>query len=390
MIKKSIIKIIILTTLLLNLALPLSKPDFQTLRILIDRIDMNNTKLVITGTNISLKYSTDQFPSIYQGGFTLANQITILTLNPILKFYYDYEYEKINNIQEYKDIMILSSSYLEYKGKKYRGKFVILPKDNLVINIVNLDDYLFSVVPSEMPASWNMEALKAQAIIARTYAIKVAIERRKKGELFDLYSTVLDQAYYGVNKENPRTTLAVNQTKDLIIVYQNEPIWALYHSNCAGQTIDGRLVFKNRIDPNHEYLSSVTCYYKGREWENKIDLYTIKKNVERLTKNTVYQINKIYTNNLKTFIVYNNGSIYSLYNWELRKLFGYNVIRSPFYEPFLFEDYVIFKGIGAGHGVGLCQFGANTMAQNGFNYQEIIKYYYKNVEIVDLNKWLEK
>ncbi|MCX7758138.1 MAG: SpoIID/LytB domain-containing protein [bacterium] len=370
----------------------LLKTDFENLRILIDSIDSERTNLVVKGNNISLRYSTQQFPSIYQGGFYLANQITILNLNPALKFFYDHNYDKTDEIPEYKDIMILSSNYLEYKNRKYRGKFFIVNKDKkyYLVNLVEINEYLKSVVPSEMPSSWDIEALKAQAIAARTYAIKVTIERRKKGEVFDLYSTVLDQAYYGIDKENPRTDEAVERTKDLIIVYDNQPIWALYHSNCGGQTIDGRMVFPKRLDPTHQYLSSVKCQYSGKKWENKVELYTIKKNLEKSMKVSIYSIENIYTNNFRTYIVYNKNSIYSLYNWEIRKLIGYNVIRSPYINKLSIEgEHVVFEGTGFGHGVGLCQFGANTLAKNGFNYQDIIKYYYKNVEIIDLGRWLE-
>lgn len=368
------------------------KTDFDNLRILIDIIDSEKTNLVVKGNNISLRYSTEKFPSIYQGGFSLANQITILNLNPVLKFFYDHNYDKTDEIPEYKDIMILSSNYLEYKNRKYRGKFFIVNKDKkyYLVNLVGINEYLKSVVPSEMPSSWHIEALKAQAIAARTYAIKVTIERRKKGEVFDLYSTVLDQAYYGIDQENPRTDEAVEKTKDLIIVYDNQPIWALYHSNCGGQTIDGRMVFPKRLDPTHQYLSSVKCQYSGKKWENKVEIYTIKKNLEKSIKINIYSIENIYTNNFRVYIIYNRNSIYSLYNWEIRKLIGYNIIRSPYISKIGIEgEHVVFEGIGFGHGVGLCQFGANTLAKNGFNYQDIIKYYYKNVEIIDLGRWLE-
>ncbi len=366
--------------------------DLLNLRVLIDKIEIKDVSLSIKGSNISLKYSTEEFPTIYQGGFSLANQITILSLHPYLKFFYDQNYYDEKNIPNYKDIMILSSNYLEYKNKKYRGKFLITKKNDgyYLINLVSMDDYLKSVVPSEMPASWELEALKAQAIIARTYAIRVTIERRKKQEIFDLYSTVLDQAYYGMDKENPKTNLAVEQTKDIIIIHNNKPIWALYHSNCGGKTIEGKLVFSNRLEENENYLQSINCPFEGRRWKNIIELYTLKKILEKTTKNQIYSINKIYTENFRIYIVYNQNYIYSLPNWQLRKLIGYNVIRSPYITKIeILQDKVIFEGIGAGHGVGLCQFGANTLAKMNFNYEEIIKYYYKEIQLTDIKRWLE-
>lgn len=364
--------------------------DFSKMRILVDKIPINSTNISFYGDQISLKYSTEKFPSIYQGGFSIFNYLTILQFTPILK--YQYNQEKINEIESFKDIMIVSKDAIEYKNKRYRGNFKILKKDSYyyIVNIVSLDDYLNSVVPSEMPTSWNLEALKAQAIIARTYAIKMATERRKKGEVFDLYSTVLDQAYYGVDKENEKTSLAVNQTKDLIIVYNNEPIWALYHSNCYGKTIDGKLVFKSRLKEEDNYLCSVECPHQGKKWEAKIETYVLKNTLERILKTNIYSLDNIYTLNFKTYIKYNENQMYSLYNWDLRKMIGYQTIKGPYVNSIqIKDDKIIFSGIGYGHMVGLCQYGANTLAQMGFDYEKIIKYYYKGVKIVDLGRWLE-
>ncbi|MFN3995780.1 MAG: SpoIID/LytB domain-containing protein, partial [bacterium] len=204
---------------------------------------------------------------------------------------------------------------------------------------------------------------------------------------FDLYSTVLDQAYYGMDKETPKTNLAVEQTKDLIIAYNGQPIWALYHSNCGGKTIQGNLVFPNRLKPEDNYLLPTECPYQGKEWQTKIEFYTLKKILQKLTKNQVYSIDNIYVNNFKTYIVYNKEMVYSIYNWEIRKLVGYNVIRSPYITKIsVNDDGIWIKGTGFGHGVGLCQFGANTLAKNGFNYKEILLYYYQNVEIVKIDE----
>lgn len=367
------------------------KEDLSNLRILIEKLNPNLLNFSFKGTNISLRYSTEEFPSIYQGGFTLANQVTILSLKPILKFFYDHNYDQPTTIENFKDILIFSSNYLEYKNRKYRGKFSIVRKndDFYLINLVDMDIYLKSVVPSEMPSSWEIEALKAQAIAARTYAVKVTLERRKKGEVFDLYSNVLDQAYYGMDKETPKTNLAVEQTRDLIIVYNGQPIWALYHSNCGGKTIEGKLVFPNRLKPEENYLAPKECPYQGKEWKTKVEFYTLKKILQKLTQNQVYSIDNIYVNNFKTYIVYNQNSVYSIYNWEIRKLVGYNVIRSPYIRNIkINNDGIWLEGTGFGHGVGLCQFGANTLAQNGFTYKEILLHYYQNVDIVKIDEIL--
>jgi len=383
--EKILISIIIfLLTILESLSQDLDIKDFSKLRILIDKVPTSSTNLSFYGDQISLKYSTERFPSIYQGGFSLFNKLTILQFEPTLKYSHN---DDIKEVGSFKEILITSKDTIEYKNKTYKGVFKILKKDNYyyIINVVSLEDYLKSVVPSEMPSSWNLEALKAQAIIARTYAIKMATERRKKGEIFDLYSTVLDQAYYGADKENEKTSLAVELTKDLIVIYNNEPIWALYHSNCYGRTIDGKLVFRSRLKEDDNYLCSVECPYKGKQWNSQIEIYLLQKNLEKILKTKIYSIDNIYTSNFITYIKYNKSKIYSLYNWDLRKLIGYQLIRGPYISGLqIKDDKIIFHGVGYGHMVGLCQYGANTLAQMGFNYEQIIKYYYKDVEIV---KW---
>ncbi|MEN3015492.1 MAG: SpoIID/LytB domain-containing protein [bacterium] len=389
---KKFLFVLALLCLIMATCYSITKQELETLRVLIERMEKDQTNIVFKGNGISLRYSTYTFPTIYQGGFTLANQLTIITLNPILKFYYDHMYDSVNTIENYKDLMLLSSEDLLYKDRRYRGKFLIVPENGyyLLINLVSMEDYLRAVVPSEMPSSWHMEALKAQAIAARTYAIRVAIERRKKQQIFDLYSTVLDQAYYGKDKETSRTDQAVLETKDLIILYDNQPIWALYHSNCGGHTLDGRLVFKNRIESSQDYLSSTDCPYQGKKWNLEIEIYNLAQILQKVTKNKVYSIENVYTNSFKTYIVYNQGVVYSLYNWELRKMIGYSKIRSPYFtHTVLRGGNVLFEGVGFGHGVGMCQFGANELAKRGFTYKEIVKYYYKNVEITEIGRWLE-
>ena len=142
------------------------------------------------------------------------------------------------------------------KGKWYRGILRIQNKDGLltVINDVCLENYLQSVVPSEMPSSWNIEALKAQAIAARTYAVANMGKHNQEG--FDLVDTYMDQVYEGIKTETENTNLAVLQTTGLIMIYDKKPISAMYSACAGGMTVSALSAFGQDVP----YLQSVVSY----------------------------------------------------------------------------------------------------------------------------------
>ncbi|MGB8958419.1 MAG: SpoIID/LytB domain-containing protein [Candidatus Aminicenantales bacterium] len=157
-------------------------------------------------------------------------------------------------------------SFLTLNGKSYRGFLVMSgsPRGIVLVNYVNLEDYLKSVVPGELsPGQFNaIEALKAQAVAARTYALKNMKQFDKFG--YDLVDTPRSQLYVGMSSENPLSTRAVEETKGEVVRYRGELINALYTSTCGGQTEDAEKVFTGLPVP---YLKSVECASeKQREW----------------------------------------------------------------------------------------------------------------------------
>ncbi len=123
-------------------------------------------------------------------------------------------------------------------GKKYRGSFIIQPhKAGLtVINRLLIDEYLYGVIPEEMPASWSKEALKAQAIAARTYALYDKMDKKHTAEGFDLCDTTDCQVYGGIAVESAASNAAVNETKGKVLTYNHEPICAVFHAASGGST----------------------------------------------------------------------------------------------------------------------------------------------------------
>ena len=191
--------------------------------------------------------------------------------------------------------------FLSTKRRWYRGQFLVNNNGNslTLINYLNIEEYIMGVVPSEMPSRWNQEALKAQAIAARSYAIANLGKRASHG--YDLKDNTEDQAYGGATSETPYTNKAVASTRGIVVTYNQKVIPAYYCASAGGKTNNSGELW-NRDLP---YLRSVPSFDDG-----------IKK---------------------------------------------------------------------MGHGIGMSQYGANNLAQQGYNAYQILTYFYNNIKFGRLN-----
>lgn len=288
-----------------------------------------------------------------------------------------------NNL-EYDQLVIENKNILGLSKYKYYGNFIITASNSKlkVINILDVETYLLSVLSFEIPNSFPMEALKAQAIISRTYAYK-NISRNKKE--FDVYSDTRSQVYEGIaNKNIDNITKAVKETKDIIITHNNKVIDALFHSYSGGYTASAKEVYGNDL----EYLQSVEDKFSNYVPENILTWrYIITK--ENLEKEVGFEIEEIeldYSNsNRVTNIIFFNKekNLKKEYSGvEFRRKFSINGIKSTSYTIHKEEKEYVVIGSGFGHGVGFSQWSSKAMALDyNMNYEEIIKYFYKNVEI---------
>lgn len=148
------------------------------------------------------------------------------------------------------------TGFVSVKGKWYRGHFIIYNRHGVltVINKVDIEDYIKGVVPSEMPSSWLMEAHKAQAIAARSYALANLGKRASHG--YDLKDTPEDQAYGGASAERANTNSAVDSTREIVLVYNLKIIPAYYSASAGGQTTTAGAVWSHNLP----YLQSVPSY----------------------------------------------------------------------------------------------------------------------------------
>jgi stage II sporulation protein D len=264
-------------------------------------------------------------------------------------------------------------------GTHYSGTIDVWKGDNglYIINELPLEDYVKDVVAVEIRPDWEAEALKAQSVISRTYAL---FQKKKNGNsIYHIASSVIDQVYKG-NNPDIRVSNAVEATKGEILTFDNSLIEAFYHSTCGGKTENPEDVFGK----SYPYLKSVEspCDLSPyAEWERNIEIKDIEEalnipKIQELSINSYTSTHRVKELNIKT------NSVYTIINAiDLRKALGWKNLPSTNFRVSRVGDSIVFKGKGYGHGVGLCQWGALQMAREGKNYKEILAFYYPGTVI---------
>ncbi len=360
-------------------------------------------------------------------------------------------------------VAIKSNENISISGKEYRNTLSIICKNNLliVINILDIEEYLYGVVPSEMPSSWHKEALKAQAVASRNYAYSNLGIHSSEG--YDVCDTVHCQVYNGVSNEKQSTNEAINETKGIFAYYNNEKINAVYSSSSGGYTDDAENVWNYSIP----YLKAVKDEYEegAKQWTRtftfdelsnvasigtvnqvilesssvtgraisltligssgekvlekeeirtffskfsdgsldsrnfkmaKGNTYTTNNTNTQTNADSIYvissngnntiNINSVFvadknTNTTKiknTFAIDKNQSILNFLNLTSTTTSNLNYTSKVTRDD---SNSITFIGKGWGHGVGMSQYGANSLAKKGYTYDEILKYYYTGIEV---------
>lgn len=279
-------------------------------------------------------------------------------------------------------------------GAKYKEINLLHNSDNIV-ETLELDDYLVNVVAAEMPVDYELEALKAQATVARTYTL-YQIENSHKHTNADICdNSACCQAWvskekrfesWGENQEEKWEKLktAVYSTAGEIITYQGKPIDAFFHSNSGGTT---EIPINVWGGSNFPYLQVVETsgedeysqYYSEVEYTKEELTEKMKQNYEDFLinweePNCIEILEYTESSRIKTIKIGNKN----ISGVEARKIFS---LKSSNFTYEIIDNKIKFKVIGYGHGVGLSQTGSNTLAKQGENYQEIIKHFFKDIEI---------
>jgi len=280
---------------------------------------------------------------------------------------------------------------IRVNGKAYRGWIELIKKRNgllLAVNELDIEDYLKGVVTAEIPSDWRFEALKAQAVASRTYAL---YQKRTAGSRpYHILSSVKSQVYNGSSGERPKGDRAVRETRGLVLVYQGKIIPAFYHSSCGGHTENAAVLWG--ID--EPYLRGVDCecqkIVRDELWEKKIStafvIGALRRQGYRLGDILDMGIEGLTPAGRVNDVIIRHRDGTKLVPAEtLRAAIGNTLIPSVFFELELSGSDAIFSGRGSGHGVGLCQWGAEEMAETGHDFQAILRHYYPGTSLKQLD-----
>jgi stage II sporulation protein D len=282
-------------------------------------------------------------------------------------------------------------------GVKYKN-INLLHKDTGEVENIELDEYLVNVVSAEMPVDFEMEALKAQAAVARTYTL-YQIENGHKHENADICDSsnccqawISKEKRYAAWKENQdekwaKIREAVYSTAGEIITYQSKPIDAFFHSNSGGTTEIPINVWGGSDFPYLQVVETsgednYSQYYSEKEYTTKELENKMKQNYNDFEvnwdeENAISILEYTESSRIRTIKIGNKN----ISGVEARKIFE---LKSSNFTIEKTEDKVKFNVIGYGHGVGLSQTGSNTLAKEGKNYKEIINHFYKEIEIKNI------
>ncbi len=260
----------------------------------------------------------------------------------------------------------------------YRGRTELVPTNGglTAVNYVNLEDYLYSVLGSEMFPTWPLEALKAQAVAARSYAIYKLSSGNNS--VYDLGDTTTWQVYKGVESEALPTHQAVDATAGQVMTYGGKVILAVFHSASGGHTENVEDIWKQALP----YLRGVADYDQGApvfEWTKNFSraqlsslISGVGNVVEMRAERTTPQ------GRVVTMLVKGDRASKRISGSDLRNALD---LKSTLFVVNPAGDGFQVRGRGFGHGLGLSQWGAHNLATQGINYQQILDHYYQNATL---------
>ncbi len=315
-------------------------------------LDLNTEKVVVTysGGKVILKDGDRQFSSDFS-----AKGALFLASDKVLK---------IKNA--YRGCI----TFIENKGKLD------------IINYIELEDYLKGVVPKEISPSSHEEALKAQAIVARSFALSNKNKYIKQG--YNLNDTTACQVYGGQSAEKEKSSKAVMDTAGIVAMYDGKIANTIYGASSGGFISDASEVWGG--EPIAYMVAKEDPYSPIYEWEHEIT----KDSMTSLMKKSEYLSGELLSINIveydssgraKNIEIVGTEGTKAITGSKFRALLGNTKVKSTLFEIQLMEESYIIKGKGYGHGVGLSQMGAMEMAKNNFSYEEILNFYFPNITL---------
>ena len=320
---------------------------------------------------ILLFYSTTVFLLMITGAAYAAETIKVLILNET--------YPKLPAKNEHLEKIGAMEGDLLVMGTKYTGNITVWKSEEglYVVNEIPLEEYVKDVVAVEVSPDWDKEALKAQAVVTRTYAV---YQKMTNGNaVYDIASSVLHQVYKG-NNPDARVSSAVEETKDEVLTFDGKPIASFYHSTCGGKTENPEEVFGKGYPFLHSVEAGCTLSPYAA-WERSIPAAEIEKalNINEIQKIRIMSLTS--TNRVKQLDIVHSSGTATVNATDMRKALGWSRLPSTNFSIAADGDLFVFAGKGYGHGVGLCQWSTLQMAREGSKYREILSFFYPGTSI---------
>ncbi|GMR25560.1 MAG: SpoIID/LytB domain-containing protein [Ignavibacteria bacterium] len=373
------------------------KSEFNSVRVLLD--EKPNTRNITVSNKVFLLNEENKIAEINKG-----NNIQFYANSHKLNA----KVGRKNFSGKYFQLVPANGELIRLNGKTFRGILRIVAFGDFVdiINYINLEDYVKGVITKEMPlgnGDENYEALKAFAIVVRTYALNKMNEGKN---LFDIFPDTRDQVYGGQSAEELISNKAVDETEGVIVIYDDKPAIIYYHSTCGGFTENVENVFSQ---PPVPYLISIKdgdgpyCKISPRaKWE---EVYTEDQFIKQLFNAKLINDKNYNLEDINVNSRFNSGRVNELeillngqdgkkeikiYGNEIR-----SIIRTPEKNLMLWSTMfnikvngngnIIINGKGYGHGVGFCQWGAIGQSRQGRDYEIILKHYFPGTELGSIN-----
>ena len=290
-------------------------------------------------------------------------------------------------------VTVTAKPSLFYIGRrKFRGSLKIYPhkKDSLlVVNELDIEDYLAGLINSEISSNWPIEAVKAQAVAARTYALNQigGTSRYSPDARYDVESTVVDQVYHGAHREDKRAYEGVRATTGMVLTRSGVIFPSFYHSTCGGHTEFAHNSWDNMkgataVVDEHCKRSPHRAWFFEMTREEMLTLLTGANIISR--DEIIMRVGQIPlpdSPRVDEVVIVTDKGEHRIKATKLRRMIGYMRLKSTWFNVGIEGNKVVFAGRGFGHGVGLCQWGAKGMADAGFAYKDILKHYYRDAEI---------
>lgn len=269
----------------------------------------------------------------------------------------------------------------------YRGRVLVVPSGQGVtaINYVDLEQYLYSVVGSEMPASWPQEALQAQAVAARSYALNHQAKAARAGRAYDMGGTQSWQVYRGLSGEATSTIAAVEATAGQVLTYGGQVIEAVFHSSSGGHTENSEDVWSSAVP----YLKGVQDFDHDAPvytWQAAFSFDDVSAKFSGLGRLRHIEVSaRSGHGRARQILLTGDSGTQSVSGNDLRRALG---LRSTKFEVSVnaASGSVVFNGSGFGHGIGLSQWGARGMALQGKTYAQILGHYYQGTSLSTINQ----